>query len=175
MRANRILAILPYAALFTIAALFYYFASQIDFTQRGDNPGPDFWPKLALAGIMIVCIVQGLRLALSGYASPRSLNNTGTGEGEDDAPRSAKLLAAGLLLTAAYGFLINIFGFLIATAMYMILFIYIGKYRSHKVVWLSSIIGAVTMTVLFQKAVYVSLPRGVFPFNKVSDILLSLF
>jgi hypothetical protein len=175
MPTNRIWMILPYAALFVLAAWFYYLASHIDFTQRGDNPGPDFWPKLALAAIMIVCVIQGVRLAISNSAPYRAADDASAAADEHSAPRSMKLLAAGLILTFAYGALIGVLGFLIATILFMSFFMYAGKYWSHLTIWLSSIIGAVTMTILFQKIVYVSLPRGVYPFDQLSDLLLSLF
>lgn len=175
MRFKKIWMTLPYAILLALAAWFYHLASNIDFTRRGDNLGPDFWPKLALISIMAVCAIQGLRFVFSDHISHQAANSVDAEETAEEAPQSAKLLAAGLFLTIAYGAFIGILGFLIATTLFMILFMYAGTHRAHMTIWLSSIIGAVAMTILFQKIVYVSLPRGVPPFDQLSEVMLSLF
>ena len=78
-------------------------------------------------------------------------------------------------MTVAYGALLTPLGFLTATILYLALFMYVGLYRRHFAIWASSITGAVLLTLTFQKVVYVSLPRGVFPFDIATDALLSLF
>jgi putative tricarboxylic transport membrane protein len=52
---------------------------------------------------------------------------------------------------------------------------YLGGYRAHLVIWLSSIIGTVLISLVFLKVVYVSLPRGLPPFSDLSDFLIRLF
>jgi hypothetical protein len=70
---------------------------------------------------------------------------------------------------------VTILGFMISTFLFMVLFMYAGRYRAHLAVWLSSAVGTVLLTLLFQKVVYVSLPRGVEPFSHVADAFLALF
>ncbi len=172
MQLHRIWQALPYAILLALAAWFYRLAAEIQYAHQGDNLGPDFWPHMVLAAMMVICLFQGARLMLFG-GDARSAS--GDDINDEETPRSNLLLALGVVLTIAYGASVTTLGFLIATFLFMVLFMYIGRYRAHLVIWLSSLFGAVLMTLLFQKAVYVSLPRGVPPFDQVTDRLLSLF
>jgi putative tricarboxylic transport membrane protein len=173
MRAQRAWMALPYVILLSVAAWFYRMAGDIVFTHRGSTLGPDFWPRIALAGIMIICLVQTARILIFGRVDDK------TGvidlDESDEEPRSNLLLASGVILTVAYGESVMTLGFLISTFVFMLLFTYLGRYRSHLAIWLSSAIGTVVLVVLFQKVVYVSLPRGVAPFDRVTDLLLGLF
>ncbi|NJM34273.1 MAG: tripartite tricarboxylate transporter TctB family protein [Rhodomicrobium sp.] len=174
MHPQRFLMALPYAIILAIAAWFYHLAGHIQYTARGDNLGPDFWPKVALAAMMIICLVQGARLVLFPAASTSSEAGDG-GEGDEPpAQRSLTLLAAGLALTIAYGALVVTLGFLLTTIIFTVLFIYAGQYRSHAAIWISAFVGTIVLMLLFQKLVYVSLPRGVPPFDRLTDMLLSL-
>jgi hypothetical protein len=129
---------------------------------------------MALAGMMIVCVMQGGRLLLFGRAdsSPRVID---FGAQQDEEPRSNLLLAAGVVLTVAYGGALTVLGFLISTFLFMVLFMYLGRYRAHLAIWLTSLVGAILLVLLFQRVVYVSLPRGIPPFDRVTDLLLGLF
>lgn len=176
MFVQRIAMVFPYAVMLALAAGFYRIAQNIQFTQRGDYLGPDFWPRLALALIMVICLIQGGRLLLLGRADDKpSLGESFGVADDDDAPRSNLLFAAGLTLTVAYGALVTVFGFMATTFAFMVLFMYAGKCRSHLAIWLSSAIGICLLMILFQRVVYVSLPRGIAPFNAVSDFFLRLF
>jgi hypothetical protein len=159
--------------LLALAAWFYRLTGDIAFDHRGDTIGPDFWPHAVLIAMMAICAVQGARLLLVGPADDQG--EAASEEDDADAPRSNMLLGLGILLILGYGASITTLGFLIATFAFMVLFMYVGTYRAHLTIWLSSLIGAVLLTLLFQKAVYVSLPRGIPPFDQVADRLLALF
>jgi putative tricarboxylic transport membrane protein len=174
MTAQRVWMALPYAALLALAAWFYKLATTIEYQHQGSNLGPDFWPRMVLAAMMVICIVQGARIMLFGQAGGHALIDTAM-EDEEEGPKSNVLLAAGVVLTLAYGALVTILGFLISTFLFMVLFMYAGRYRSHRAIWLSSLAGVVVLMLVFQKFVYVSLPRGVPPFDSVGDFLLALF
>jgi putative tricarboxylic transport membrane protein len=161
---------LPYAVMLCVAAWFYRMAGAIAYTHRGDNLGPDFWPRIALGAMMIICVFQGGRLLIFGRASEKS-SVIDLGD-EDEAPRSGLLLAAGLALTTAYCLTMPILGFLISTFLFLALFMYAGRYREPLPILLSSLGGALGTLVLFQKVVYVSLPRGIPPFDGLADLIL---
>ena len=173
MRAQRLWMALPYAVLFAVVAWFYRLAGQIVYTHRGDNLGPDFWPRVALAAIMIICAIEGGRLLILGRGE-RDAGLIDFEQHEDEAPRSGFLLVAGLVLTVAYGVAMPVLGFLIATFFFLALFMYAGRYRSHRTIWVTSLAGALVTLILFQKVVYVSLPRGVPPFDGPADLILKL-
>jgi putative tricarboxylic transport membrane protein len=174
MLSQRIGMALPYVLLLALAAWFYRIAGAIQYAHQGSNLGPDFWPRMALAAMMIICAVQAARILLFGRVDdPPSM--TAELQEENEEPRSTLLLAAGVVLTVAYGASVTILGFALATFLFMALFMYAGRYRAHLTIWLSSLIGALLLVVLFQKVVYVSLPRGVPPFDRVTDLVLGLF
>lgn len=173
MDAQRVWMALPYVILLAVAAWFYRLAGEIVFTHRGSTLGPDFWPRIALAGIMIICVIQAARILFFGRVDEKA--GVIDLDDPDEEPRSNLLLAAGVVLTVAYGVALVTLGFLISTFFFMLLFTYLGRYRSHLAIWLSSAIGTVVLVLLFQKVVYVSLPRGVAPFDRVTDLLLGLF
>jgi hypothetical protein len=122
--------------------------------------------------MMIICAVQFARLLFFG----RTDQETGvidTSDGaEEEGPRSTALLLAGVVLTVAYGFIMPILGFLISTFLFLILFTYAGRYRSPVPILLTSLIGSLGALILFQKVVYVSLPRGIPPFDALADMIL---
>jgi putative tricarboxylic transport membrane protein len=175
VRSQKLLMALPYAVLFAVVAWFYWMAAHIEFTQRGNNVGPDFWPRMALAAMMIICFVQVVRLTIFGAGDHDTGVIDTSDDEDDDAPRSTPLLLAGLVLTVAYGLAMPILGFLISTFLFMVLFMYVGQYREHLTVFVTSLVGAVMTTIIFQKVVYVSLPRGIPPFDQVADLIFKLF
>lgn len=174
MFAQRLTMALPYAALLAVAAWFFHLAGQFPFTPRENNLGPDFWPRLALGLMMLICLVQCARIVLLGRDDGPGIG-AAFAEDDDAAPRSALLLAAGVTLTLAYGAMITVTGFSITTFAFMVLFGYAGNLRAHRTIWISSAIGVLFIVILFQKVVYVSLPRGIPPFSRLTDLLLGLF
>jgi putative tricarboxylic transport membrane protein len=176
MRAGRLWTALPYAVIFVIAAWFYRLAGEIEYTRRGDFPGPDFWPRMALGAMMIICAVQFARLMIFGRSEAEDAGVIDmSGADEDEAPRSSVLLLSGIALTIAYGAAMPILGFLISTFLFLALFMVVGRYRAPIPVLVTSLTGALVTLILFQKVVYVSLPRGVPPFDGVADMILRLF
>lgn len=176
MNSQRLFAALPYAVLLILAIYFHNIAGHIAYDAQGDNLGPDFWPRLILALTMVICAVQIARVFLFGLGNAKPRNGESLDDKDPDgAPRSAPILAAGLLLIFAYGGLITTIGFALATFLFLVLFMYVGNYRSHLSIWLSSLTGVVLLIFLFQKVVYVSLPRGIPPFDGMTDALLALF
>jgi putative tricarboxylic transport membrane protein len=176
---TRIWAALPYAVLLVAAAVFYDIAGNIQFQAQPGTLGPDFWPKAALALMGLVCLYEIARALLFGNTTEtHGIADALEGneeEGEEEAPRRPVLLAAGGALTLAYGAFITILGFPLATFIYLVAFMYLGGYRAHATIWLSSLVGIVVIANLFLNVVYVSLPRGFPPFDRVTGIIISMF
>jgi hypothetical protein len=176
---TRLWAALPYAVLLVAAAVFYDIAGDIHFQAQPGTLGPDFWPKAALALMGLVCLYEIARKLLFGKTAETqgiadALEGREEGEGEE-APRRPALLVAGGALTLAYGAFITILGFPLATFIYLVAFMYLGGYRAHATIWLSSLVGILVIANLFLNVVYVSLPRGIPPFDRVSGIIVSMF
>jgi putative tricarboxylic transport membrane protein len=176
---TRIWAAVPYAVLLAVAAVFYAIAGNIEFQAQPGTLGPDFWPKAALALMGLVCVYEIARALLFGKSTEThgiaDVLEGDEAKEEETASRRPVLLVAGGALTLAYGVFITILGFPLATFIYLVAFMYLGGYRAHTTIWLSSLVGIVVIANLFLNVVYVSLPRGIPPFDRVSDIIISMF
>jgi putative tricarboxylic transport membrane protein len=177
MSITRITAALPYGALLAATAWFYVLAGRIDYAARPGQLGPDLWPKAALALMAAVCVFQIVK-ALAGTAGRDArgiADSLDESDAEPEAPRRPALLGAGIALTIAYGVVVTILGFPLATAGFMVAFMYLGGSRSHVAIWLSSLLGVALISLLLLRVVYVSLPRGVPPLDRITDFFVSAF
>jgi putative tricarboxylic transport membrane protein len=170
---GRIVAALPYLALLAAAAALWIVSGRIEYSARPGALGPDFWPRAAIGLIGLLCLFQIGKLLIvgAGREAKGVADQLGADEEEDDAPRRPLLLVGGIALTVAYAASLNTLGFPLATALFMILFMYLGGSRSHLAIWASSLIGVVFVTLMLMKVVYVSLPRGAPPFDRVVDLI----
>ena len=82
---------------------------------------------------------------------------------------------AGVALTLAFAIGVSTLGFVLSTFLYLVVFMYAGRYRNHTVIWLSAILGTLLFAFVFLKVVYVSVPRGTPPFDSVTQAVLALF
>lgn len=183
MRASKLKSIVPYLLLLVIAAGLYTMTGNITYAARPGQIGPDFWPKVAIGLIAIVSALEIVRLLAS--RSPRSeiegivgkLDREpapGEAETDDEPPRRLPLLIAGIALTLAYAVLVPTLGFIAASFLFLLVFMYLGGIRSHVAIWLTSATGIVAFAFVFLKIVYVSLPRGEPPFDQVTQLVMDL-
>lgn len=183
MRTNtmqaRVSAALPYVALLMVAAVLYRLTNHFDVEARPGELGPDFWPKLAIGLLAVVSLVELARALVS----PRHGEVHGIADqieatepiDKELTDRSLPLLLGGMGLSVGYAVSLGIIGFPLATFAFLVTFMYLGRFRRHGMIWLSSFIGAALLSFLFLKVVYVSLPRGMAPFSLVTDTIISLF
>ena len=174
--SSRIRSALPYAIGLGVAVLLFISASHIQYTPRPGQIGPDFWPKIAIALMAVVCLIEIVR-ALVGAADARGIAEVLEGETEEavDEPKYPRLLAGGIALVLAYAVLVSYLGFLLASFLFLAAFMYLGRYRAHAAIWTASLIGTFAVALIFLKLVYVSLPRGVPPFDGATDFVTGLF
>jgi putative tricarboxylic transport membrane protein len=167
--------------LLGVAGGLYVLAGTITYTPRPGQLGPDFWPKVAIGLIAVVSICEMVRRfftsserAAQGIADElgrdaRDTSNVGAAPGG-----SIALLFAGIVLNLAYAALVNKLGFLLASFAFLVLFMYLGRIRSHLVVWTVSALGILLFAFVFLKVVYVSIPRGEPPFDQVTQFVMGL-
>ena len=175
---------LPYAVVGGIAAWLFFEAARIDLQRRAGTLGPDAWPKLVLALLLVVCVYEIVRVFLSpryreGAAGvlQELVRQSVPAQGEAEhltPPARLLLLAGGIGLTALYVAVIRHLGFALATAPYLFAFIAMGGYRRWLVNAAVSGIGTAAMMFFFMKVVYVSLPIGAEPFAQVTIALMRL-
>ncbi len=183
LRSTRLRRLAPYVLIGIVGAFLFYTATQFDFHRRAGTLGPDFWPKLILGLLLVVCLYEIARIALT-----RIMDDGSAGILEDitqeadtaaepaDAPPQSHpwRLLAGMAATLAYVALVATTGFSLTTAAYIAAFLVIGGYKKRKIIAAMSIGGALLLMFIFMKLVYVSLPLGSGPFAEVMILLMKL-
>ena len=169
---GRLKAAAPYAALLVAAAYLFRDASHFAYSPRPGELGPDFWPKAVLVLLMLACGWELLARMVSRSAMPRA---AAPASGEAPAEtRYPHLLAGGAAATLGYVLVLPLAGFFVSTALYLALFMRIGRYRRYGVIAATSLVGSLAFVFVFMRIVYVSLPLGVGPFQKVSLSILAV-
>jgi len=168
---GRLARALPYVILLAVAAWLWSIANGIEYDARPGALGPAFWPKAALMLLVALSVFQIAWTLMSSSDDEAVGIGAAMEEEEDEAPRRPLLLALGVGLTVVYALTLNTLGFPVATAAFLIAFMYVGGARNHVAIWASSLIGVAVTTLLLMRVVYVSLPRGVAPFSGVSDFI----
>jgi hypothetical protein len=165
---------LPYVVGLAVAAVLFVYLGHIDYTPRPGHLGPEAWPRAALVLMAAACLFEIVRIALGLNAAAENAADDleATGEASSGEPRFPLLLVGGIALVLLYAVVLPVLGFVLATFLFLAAFIYLGRYRSHAVVWTFSATMTVLMTILFLRIAYVSLPRGVPPFDRIADLFL---
>jgi len=170
---TRLREVVPYAALLAGAAVLYAQTGAMDAFARPGQLGPDAWPRAILALLMFVCVFEVARRAWSWRgAQPEAKREAGAAEPE--ATRYPRLLAAGVAITILYVPALVALGFFLCTTIYLAAFMWIGRYRSIRVIAACSVLGSLAFVFVFMKIVYVSLPLGMGPFRALSAGLLAV-
>lgn len=180
MDGRKIAQAAPYVVVLIVAGALYAVAGGITYDARPGQLGPDSWPRAILVLMALACVYEIARIAL--LRSPReevdaiaeALDHEKIEESKAEQPVHRRLLLAGAALTAGYAVLVPLLGFLLATFLYLVAFIYVGRYRRHAVIWASSLLGTLLFAFVFLKVVYVSLPRGTPPFDQVTQLVMDL-
>lgn len=172
MQKNAIQSAFPYIIGFAVAALLFYFAQQIQYAPRSGMLGPAFWPKMAICLMAAAClfeigrILAGSKSEMHGIADALERD-----DGEQQAIAYPTLLIGGIALVTVYAALVDVLGFLLSTFLFLSAFMYLGRYRKHLAVWSISAGVTVLVALIFIRFAYVSLPRGVPPFDGVTDFI----
>lgn len=179
--SSRAKAIVPYVVGLAVTAGLWLSTNSMTYDARPGQLGPTFWPRLALGLIVVSCLYEIARLLLSAdpWHEPSGLTEAldrseKEAHPEDEAPRSLLTLAGGIVLVLAYALAVHSLGFLLCTFVFVVLFMYLGGYRNHLVIWASATFGVIALAFIFLKVAYVSLPRGEPPFDGMTQAVLSL-
>lgn len=175
---RRLEACIPYVIALVIAAILWALTGAITYDARPGQIGPTFWPRAAIALMALSALAEIVRILLASGGEPL-ISGVGDALQADEhdphpEPSMPLLLAGGIALTAAFGLLVTTLGFLLSVFLYLVAFMYLGRYRNHRVIWLSSVVGTLLIAVVFLKIVYVSLPRGVPPFDSATQAIVDL-
>ena len=122
--------------------------------------GPGFWPRLALIGLAVACLLK-----------LREERRAGKGgmESSEVLPRvSASRLALGMACILAYVIAAPLLGFPLATAAFITAFMVVAGARGVPGIAATAVLGTVLLLYTFIKLVYLPFPKGAGPFERVT-------
>jgi hypothetical protein len=171
---SKVTQALPYVVGLVIAGGLFFYLGHIDYTPRPGHLGPEAWPRAAVVLMGVACLFEMVRIGLSGNAVTESDADEfdATGEMASGEPKFPLLLVGGIGLVMVYAVALPVLGFVLTTFLFVAAFIYLGRYRRHAVVWTFSAVMTALMAILFLRIAYVSLPRGIPPFDRIADLFL---
>lgn len=169
---EKIKRIIPYTIVLLVSVYFYVLAGRFGFVAKAGSLGPDFWPKLFLGLTILVCLYEIVKTTL--FHRGTALKEDAGEEKEEVPKRYLGRLMIGTLLTLGYVYFVSILGFILCTFLFLPLFMIVGRYRKVWLIAANSVIGTVLFVVIFMKAVYVSLPLGVGPFQQFSLLIMKI-
>jgi hypothetical protein len=169
-------SIVPYAVGLAIAAVLYLYAGTFDYAPRPGQLGPEVWPRLAILLMGGSCLFEILRRLIVGNQDAAGFLEAFDREPEveDKQPVYPRLLVGGIVLMAIYAVLVPVLGFILGTFLFLAAFMYVGGYRAHGAIWGTSAAVTIFCGILFLRIAYVSLPRGVPPFDRATDIFFAM-
>ena len=169
-------SIVPYAVGLVIAAALYLYAGTFDYAPRPGQLGPDVWPRLAILLMGGSCLFEISRRLIIGNQDAAGFMEAFDREPEveETQPVYPRLLMGGIVLMAIYAVLVPVLGFILGTFLFLAAFMYVGGYREHRAIWGTSAVVTIFCGILFLRIAYVSLPRGIPPFDRVTDIFFAI-
>lgn len=172
MDRSAIRSALPYFVGLAVAATLYVYAGYIEYAPRPGLLGPDFWPKAAIALMSAACLFEIARIFAGLKGDAHGVADAIETDGDEEPAKTyPKLLIGGIVLVTVYAVLVDILGFLLSTFLFLPAFMYLGRYRKHAMVWGVSATITVLSALIFMRFAYVSLPRGVPPFDAFTDFI----
>ena len=142
----------------------------LDQAARGGQLGPGFWPRLALLGLGLACVAKAVTEWRQDRAArpARPMVDAETLERETLPEISRRKLATAIGLIVLYVLGTPAVGFPLATAAFILAFMYLCGTRSVPALAANAAIGTVLFLYLFIKLVYLPLPKGEGPFETVT-------
>lgn len=148
----------PLAIFLFGVVVFFYADRSIDLPPPGQLGGA-FWPKMCAVGLAVAALLQALE-AIRSQGRPQE----GAACKEMDNRKLAWMILLIVLVVPA----VVVFGFAIATALFIYIFLRLAGARGR---WLPPLIalgGTVFLLYLFVKIVYLPLPKGEWFFENLT-------
>ena len=169
-------SVMPYAVGLALAIALYIYAGTFEYAPRPGQLGPETWPHLAILLMGASCVWEISRRLIAGNQDAAGFLEAFDQEtdAEEKPPVYPRLLIGGIVLMAIYAVLVPVLGFILGTFLFLAAFMYVGGYRAHGAIWGASAAVTVFCGILFLRIAYVSLPRGIAPFDRVTDIFFAI-
>jgi putative tricarboxylic transport membrane protein len=167
-------ATLPYLVVLAAGAYLYYTAETFEFEQSSGRIGPGAWPKL----ILLLMLASALWGAVS---TAFQIGKTEVLDADADEMEALirppeiypVLVWLAVVVTVAYLVILPLLGFFLATIAYAFVLMYLGHYRHYVHATLLSVAIAFAFMFMFMRVVYVALPVGIAPFDRLSYALMA--
>lgn len=156
---------LIFALLIFVVSLFLYWVTGSFGTgtvMQGAQMGPAFWPRFLLGGLLLLSVVVSVETIR------KITKERAWGEPLLTMDRGKIRFFAAIGLGVAYLVLLPVLGFIAITPVFMIAFMRLLGEKSKGWILGVSVAMTATVVVLFTKAMYVPLPRGVWLFREFS-------
>ena len=146
-----------------LAATLFAHAGRLDEWSGPERLGPSFWPRVVLLGLGLACAG---RLGVEWRRRPRvrlrpAPDEILRGSDADGAPPLARArLAVALALLVGYVAATPAVGFPLATAGFVLGFMWLAGARSASGILAAASLGTLGLLYLFVKLVYLPLPKG---------------
>jgi len=150
--------------------LFYMTTTFPHALSSKDDLGADFWPKMILIGLIGISSFLMIRSIKRKKSLPEKSELAGEGGVAVEQTNKQRLIVT-VLMILAYVYLIEIFGFIILTPIFLFFFLYnMGMEKISSLLIIPPII-TLFIYVSFVKLMFVILPRGIWLFREVSILL----
>ena len=170
---RRLHAALPYVVVLAAGAFLYHRADGFEFEQSSGRIGPGAWPKLILVLLLLTALWGAIASAMR---AGRGAIEEST-EADEALARPPEiypyLVWVAVGLTIGYLLLLPVIGFFLATIVFVFVLMYLGHYRRPLPVAILSLAVALAFMFVFMRVVYVSLPVGTAPFDRLSFALMA--
>jgi putative tricarboxylic transport membrane protein len=170
--SQKLREIAPYIAVLCAAVYLFHVAEHIVYTPIPDQIGPERWPEIVICILGFVAIVEiGLRLFGARSEAPAA--------DQDDellSPRQTHIAAVFGVIAATLGYVLIIerCGFAVSTAAYSACLMWLGGFRKPGYVAVVAVFLSLFLSFIFMKLIFVALPLGEGPFEKISLFVMSL-
>ena len=169
---GRLMRVVPHTVMLVVSVTLYWLAARIE-ADTGGRIGPAVWPRAIIVFMGLLCAYEiAKRLVMKSEFEAKGVVDMGPKD--DPLPTHHRMLYSGIALIAAYVFAVPWLGFFLATALFLAIFPWVGGMRRPVVSIVVSLVGTLTLAVVFLKVAYISLPLGEGPFKALSLALMRL-
>ena len=171
---DRCRATLPYLVVLAAGAYLYYTAENFEFEQSSGRIGPGAWPKLVLILMLASALWGAVSTAFQLGGSDTVAEDADEMEALIRPPEIYPWLVwVAVAATVSYLLILPIIGFFLATIVFAFALMYLGHYRHLVPATLLSVAVAFAFMFMFMRVVYVALPVGIAPFDRLSYALMA--
>jgi putative tricarboxylic transport membrane protein len=176
MNTTLLRSIGPYVVGLAIATALYIHTGTFEYEPRAGALGPEAWPRLAVLLMGVSCLYELTRRLFIANKDATGFLEAFEREDDVEEPQQVypRLVIGGIVLMAIYAVAVPVLGFILGTFLFLAAFMYVGGYRAHGVVWGASAAVTISCGILFLRIAYVSLPRGIEPFDRVTDVFFAI-